>query len=69
MHLFACMQILVHLLILGKFSFLYHMFLYRFAVTGADHGAASGVSGAIEIGQRRLLLKGKERETPLVYIH
>lgn len=70
MHLFLYMRTQhakAHLL-LGKFSFLYHMFLYQFTVAGADHGT-TGVSGAIEIGKKRLLLKGKEKEISLVYVH
>lgn len=70
MHLFLYMRTQhakAHLL-LGKFSYLYHIFLYQFTVAGADHGT-TGVSGAIEIGKKRILLKGKEKEISLVYVH
>eukprot|EP00268_Persea_americana_P005897 TRINITY_DN1203_c0_g2_i2.p1 TRINITY_DN1203_c0_g2~~TRINITY_DN1203_c0_g2_i2.p1 ORF type:complete len:329 (-),score=86.33 TRINITY_DN1203_c0_g2_i2:927-1913(-) len=36
------------------------------AVPAADYGTTTGVSGAIDIGKKRLLLKGKEREFSLV---
>lgn len=43
-------------------------FFTGFAVPAADYGTTTGVSGAIDIGKKRLLLKGKEREFSLVCI-